>query len=78
MIDADGGCYDGLEAFTANRNQGAESTLAYCASLQLISMMPKHQERQNRHEQQPKPKMFDLHVSRLDPRGNEGLVSAPR
>jgi hypothetical protein len=39
LVDNDGGCYDGLEQTGVNRNQGAESTLAYCASLQAVSML---------------------------------------
>ncbi len=32
VADDDGGCFDGLSAHGVNRNQGAESTLAYVAS----------------------------------------------
>lgn len=32
MADGDGGCFDGLSTHGVNRNQGAESTLAYVAS----------------------------------------------
>ena len=32
VADGDGGCFDGLSAHGVNRNQGAESTLAYVAS----------------------------------------------
>jgi glycosyltransferase involved in cell wall biosynthesis len=39
LVDSDGGCYDGLESKGVNRNQGAESTLAYCASLQAYSRL---------------------------------------
>ena len=35
----DGGCFDGLSISGVNRNQGAESTLAYAASFQLISSL---------------------------------------
>ena len=32
VADDDGGCFDGLSAHGVNRNQGAESTLAYVSS----------------------------------------------
>ncbi|MDM7855817.1 glycosyltransferase [Cellulomonas alba] len=35
-----GGCYDGLEPTGVNRNQGAESTLAWLACLQLVQAQP--------------------------------------
>jgi glycosyltransferase involved in cell wall biosynthesis len=80
MVDADGGCFDGLEDLTANRNQGAESTLAYCASLQAVSGMPKHQERhetrthhefQRHHERRV---VNTVHAPPIDLRSEEELV----
>ncbi len=71
MMDDHGGCFDGLEAVCANKNQGAESTLAYCASQQVVSTMPKHRERPSQDERN----VFDLQVSQLDLRCKEGLVS---
>ena len=38
MVDADGGCFDGLADGGVNRNQGAESTLAFAASHQLFAL----------------------------------------
>ncbi len=41
MIDpATGGCYDGLTAFGANKNQGAESLLAYLICTVAIQQLP--------------------------------------
>ena len=34
VADDDGGCFDGLSAHGVNRNQGAESTLAYLSTMQ--------------------------------------------
>jgi glycosyltransferase involved in cell wall biosynthesis len=83
MVDVDGGCFDGLEAFTANRNQGAESTLAYCASRQLVSSMPKHQQRPARTEHFARPdrnerqsrSAFDHDFAPIDHRGSSELIS---
>jgi len=37
-----GGCSDGLESYGANRNQGAESTLAYLiAHLKILKALEK-------------------------------------
>jgi glycosyltransferase involved in cell wall biosynthesis len=36
VADEDGGCFDGLSDHDVNRNQGAESTLAYVASALII------------------------------------------
>ena len=71
MVDIDGGCFDGLEDMAPNRNQGAESTLAYCASRQLVAALPKHHEH-------PVHRMFSLHVSSGESRGIEELVSMRR
>ena len=36
LTDADGGCFDGLQASGVNRNQGAESTLAFANSALVV------------------------------------------
>jgi glycosyltransferase involved in cell wall biosynthesis len=41
LVDKDGGCCDGLESKGVNRNQGAESTLAFAASAQAITALGK-------------------------------------
>jgi glycosyltransferase involved in cell wall biosynthesis len=41
LVDKEGGCYDGLEQMSVNRNQGAESTLAYAASVQAVQLLQK-------------------------------------